>query len=191
MDKPIDNRYAPLDSTALSTDEISRPSVSYWQDAWRRFRRDKLAVFGLIVITIIALFAIFGPMLCPYGYEDADFFHVNEWPSAEHWFGTDALGRDLYVRVLYGARISLSIGVVAALVNMVIGSFGVFIQVMMLTSGNPRGTTSVLQYLLYDRSFNLFEFGQGAAIGLITAILVLLTTVVLNRVFRTEGGRME
>lgn len=77
------------------------------------------------------------------------------------------------------------------LVNMVIGSFGVFIQVMMLTSGNPRGTTSVLQYLLYDRSFNLFEFGQGAAIGLITAILVLLTTVVLNRIFRTEGGRME
>ena len=77
------------------------------------------------------------------------------------------------------------------LVNMVIGSFGVFIQVMMLTSGNPRGTTSVQQYLLYDRSFNLFEFGQGAAIGLITAILVLLTTVVLNRVFRTEGGRME
>ena len=60
-------------------------------------------------------------MLCPYGYEDADFFHVNEWPSAEHWFGTDALGRDLYVRVLYGARISLSIGVVAALVNMIIG----------------------------------------------------------------------
>lgn len=77
------------------------------------------------------------------------------------------------------------------LVNMIIGSFGVFIQVMMLTGGNPRGTTSVLQYLLYDRSFNLFEFGQGAAIGLITAILVLLTTVVLNRVFRTEGGRME
>lgn len=77
------------------------------------------------------------------------------------------------------------------LVNMVIGSFGVFIQVMMLTGGNPRGTTGVLQYLLYDRSFNLFEFGQGAAIGLITAVLVLLTTVVLNRVFRTEGGRME
>ena len=56
------------------------------------------------------------------------------------------------------------------LVNMIIGSFGVFIQVMMLTSGNPRGTTSVLQYLLYDKSFNLFEFGQGAAIGMITAL---------------------
>jgi multiple sugar transport system permease protein len=75
------------------------------------------------------------------------------------------------------------------LVNMIIGSFGVFIQVMMLTSGNPRGTTSVLQYLLYDKSFNLFQFGQGAAIGMITAALILLTTLVLNKVFRTEGGK--
>jgi multiple sugar transport system permease protein len=75
------------------------------------------------------------------------------------------------------------------LVNMVIGAFGVFIQVMMLTSGNPRGTTSVLQYLLYDRAFNLFEFGQGAAIGMITALLVLFTTLAMNRIFRTEGGR--
>ena len=77
------------------------------------------------------------------------------------------------------------------LVNMIIGSFGVFIQVMMLTGGNPRGTTSVLQYLLYDKSFNLFEFGQGAAIGMITALLILFTTLVLNRVFRTEGGKVE
>lgn len=77
------------------------------------------------------------------------------------------------------------------LVNMIIGSFGVFIQVLMLTSGNPRGTTSVLQYLLYDKSFNLFKFGQGAAIGMITALLVLTTTLVLNRVFRTEGGRAQ
>ena len=74
------------------------------------------------------------------------------------------------------------------LVNMVIGAFGVFIQVMMLTSGNPRGTTSVLQYLLYDKAFNLFEFGQGAAIGMITALLVLITTVIMNKVFKTEGG---
>lgn len=77
------------------------------------------------------------------------------------------------------------------LVNMIIGSFGVFIQVLMLTSGNPRGTTSVLQYLLYDKSFNLFEFGQGAAIGMITALLVLATTLALNKVFKTEGGKAE
>ena len=74
---------------------------------------------------------------------------------------------------------------------MIIGPIGVLNQVMMLTSGNPRGTTSVLQYLLYDKSFNLFEFGQGAAIGMITALLVLTTTFVLNRVFHTEGGREQ
>ena len=117
----MDTRYQPLDRSSISADEISRPSLSYWQDAWRRFKRDKLALFGLVVIAIITLFAIFGPMLCPYAYDDADFFSVSQPPSAAHWFGTDALGRDLYVRVLYGARISLSIGVVAALVNMVIG----------------------------------------------------------------------
>ncbi len=77
------------------------------------------------------------------------------------------------------------------LVNMIIGSFGVFIQVLMLTGGNPRGTTSVLQYMLYDKSFNLFDFGQGAAIGIITALLVLITTVVMNKIFRTEGGKTE
>ena len=117
----MDNRYQPLDRSGLNADELSRPSVSSWKDAWNRFRRDKLAIFGLIVITIVALFAVFGPIFCPYGYEEADFMHMGEWPSAAHWFGTDALGRDLYVRILYGARISLSIGVVAALVNMIIG----------------------------------------------------------------------
>lgn len=121
MEKTVDTRYQPLDRSAISADQIARPSVSYWKDAWRRFRRDKLAVFGLIMIVIISLFAIFGPMFCPYEYDQADFLSIAQWPSKAHWFGTDALGRDLFVRVLYGARISLSIGVVAALVNMIIG----------------------------------------------------------------------
>ena len=110
-----DTRYDLLDKVSISADQISRPSVSYWKDAWRRFRKDKLAMFGLVMIIIVSLFAIFGPMFCPYEYDEADFLSIAQWPSKAHWFGTDALGRDLYVRVLYGARISLSIGVVAAL----------------------------------------------------------------------------
>ena len=97
-----DTRYQPLDKASISADQISRPSVSYWKDAWRRFRKDKLAVFGLVMILIVSLFAIFGPMFCPYAYDEADFFSIAQWPSKAHWFGTDALGRDLYVRVLYG-----------------------------------------------------------------------------------------
>ena len=97
-----DTRYQPLDKASISADQISRPSVSYWKDAWRRFRKDKLAVFGLVMILIVSLFAIFGPMFCPYAYDEADFLSIAQWPSKAHWFGTDALGRDLYVRVLYG-----------------------------------------------------------------------------------------
>lgn len=72
------------------------------------------------------------------------------------------------------------------LVNMMIGSFNVFIQVMMLTGGKPNGRTSVLQYLLYDRAFNQFNFGEASAIGLFTAVTVLFVTVVLNKIFKLE-----
>ena len=124
------------------------------------------------------------------------------WAMVIYLAGLQGISNDLYeASVLDGAsrvqqfwRITVPLlksTTFYVLVNMVIGSFGVFIQVMMLTSGNPRGTTSVLQYLLYDKSFNLFQFGQGAAIGMITALLVLLTTVVLNQVFHTEGGKAE
>ena len=65
-------------------------------------------------------------------------------------------------------------------IQAVITLYCLVMAMLMLTGGNPRGTTSVLQYLLYDKSFNLFEFGQGAAIGLITAALILLTTLILT-----------
>lgn len=71
-------------------------------------------------------------------------------------------------------------------VNMLIGAFNVFLQVFILTKGNPNGRTSVLQYLIYDRSFNLFKFGDGAAIGVITGITVFLLTMVLNRLTREK-----
>ncbi|MGB8452342.1 MAG: sugar ABC transporter permease [Anaerocolumna sp.] len=72
------------------------------------------------------------------------------------------------------------------LINMIIGSFNVFIQVMLLTAGKPNGKTTVLQYLLYDRAFNQFEFGEASAIGLITAITILLLTIVFNRGLRLD-----
>lgn len=99
----------------------SGPSLSYWQDAWLRLKKDKAAMLGLIFILALLLFAIIGPAFSSYSYEDQNFMQANLAPSAEHWFGTDSLGRDLFVRVLYGARISLSIGIVASLINLVIG----------------------------------------------------------------------
>lgn len=77
------------------------------------------------------------------------------------------------------------------LVNMLIGSFNVFIQVMLLTSGNPNGKTTVLQYLLYDRAFNQFQFGEASAIGMITSITILALTLLLNRGFKLDSADKE
>ncbi len=96
--------------------ELIRPSTTYWQDAWRRLKQNKVAMGSLVLIFLILLLAIFGPIFSPYTYSEQDFSRKNQGPSAEHWFGTDGLGRDVFTRVLHGARISLSIGFVAALV---------------------------------------------------------------------------
>jgi multiple sugar transport system permease protein len=72
------------------------------------------------------------------------------------------------------------------LVNMIIGSFGVFIQVMLLTGGGPNGKTSVLQYMLYDEAFNKFEFGVASAIGLLSAAIIIVLTAILNRMLKLD-----
>lgn len=102
-------------------EEINRPSVSYWENCWMRLKKDKLAMFGIAVVVLMTLMAVFAPMLSPYTYDQTDFANVLKWPSAAHWFGTDKMGRDIFVRTMYGARISLTIGFTAAAINMVIG----------------------------------------------------------------------
>ena len=112
---------SPAGQKNVDAGEVQRPHVKYYKMVWQRLKRDKLAVFGMIVLAVMLIAAVFGPMFSPYSYEDTDFTAMLQGPSAEHWFGTDNLGRDVFVRVLYGARISLSIGFAAAAINMVIG----------------------------------------------------------------------
>ena len=107
--------FKPLRKKELQV-ELVRPSTTYWQDAWRRLKQNRVAMGSIILIALILLLAIAGPIFSPYTYSGQDFARKNQGPSAEHWFGTDSLGRDLFTRVLHGARISLSIGFVAALV---------------------------------------------------------------------------
>jgi len=102
---------------------IVRPSMSYWQDARRRLRKNKVAMTSMIVLVILTIMAIIGPMMVDVQYNDTDFMNTNAPPSSEHWFGTDALGRDLWARVWVGARVSLFIGLVAALITTGIGVF--------------------------------------------------------------------
>ncbi len=103
-------------------DVLSRPSLSFMQDAWRRIKKNKIAFTCLIVIALYALLAIFVPILSPYDMSTQNAKELNLGPSMAHWFGTDGLGRDLFVRVWEGARVSLTIGFLAAFINLIIGT---------------------------------------------------------------------
>lgn len=107
-----------LDSAA--PEPVER-GTSLWRDAWHRLRKNKLAVFGMIALTIITLGCLFGPLISPYSYEEMAFEDAGQPPSARHWFGTDDSGRDLMVRLLVGGRISLAVGLCATFVALTIG----------------------------------------------------------------------
>jgi peptide/nickel transport system permease protein len=89
----------------------------------RRLSKNPSAVTGFVVAVFLAIIAIFAPLIAPYPYEQQDLLHTRKAPSPEHVFGTDELGRDVFSRVIYGSRYSLSIGVLAVLVGTSIGMF--------------------------------------------------------------------
>ncbi|HBY90157.1 MAG: ABC transporter permease [Ruoffia tabacinasalis] len=102
------------------TDVLSEKSISFWGEVMRAFIRNKLAIVGIVILAIIAIMAIFVPILSPYDYAEQTGVY-NSPPTAEFWFGTDNLGRDVFVRSWVGARISLLIGISAAIINLVVG----------------------------------------------------------------------
>lgn len=101
---------------------ISRPSLSFWQDAWRRLKKNRMAFVALWIIVIYGLLAIFAPILSKNDFSTMNSALKHATPSWEHWLGCDATGRDQWVRVWMGARVSLTIGLVSALVNMCVGA---------------------------------------------------------------------
>ncbi|WFB60452.1 ABC transporter permease [Paenibacillus sp. BR1-192] len=126
MPHPAALNLKPEDFQKIGPDEkrsevIQRESLSSWRDSWERLRKNKLAMTGLIIMILIVIMAIIGPMISKYDYETNDLMNTNMPPSSEHWFGTDDLGRDVFVRTWMGARISLTVGLAAAAIDLMIG----------------------------------------------------------------------
>jgi oligopeptide transport system permease protein len=124
---------------------------SLWADAWRRLLRNKAAVASMLVLAVIALLAIFAPLVAPHAFEDVfwDRIATPPDPAAGFFFGTDGNGRDLFVRTLYGARVSLAVGVAATLVSLVIGiAYGA-------VAGFVGGKTDELMMRLVDVLYSL------------------------------------
>ena len=95
--------------------------VSLWLDAWRRLRKNRLAVAGGVVLILVATVAVVGPWLSGYAYDEQDTALGAAAPSWQHWLGTDPLGRDLLTRLLHGGRVSLGVGLAATMVSLCIG----------------------------------------------------------------------
>jgi oligopeptide transport system permease protein len=97
------------------------PARSFWRDAWSRLRLNKAAMISLAVVIALMLIAIFAPLLAPYHYADGDLLHTSEGPTRDHLLGTDEVGRDILSRLLYGARVSLTVAIAAQVVILMIG----------------------------------------------------------------------
>ncbi|EDL55077.1 Oligopeptide transport system permease protein OppC [Vibrio thalassae] len=111
-----------LEAVEKFSENLEIEGRSLWQDARIRFMRNKAAMVSLFILTLMTLAVIFLPMFAQYAFDDTDWYAMHAAPSAEHWFGTDSLGRDLYVRTLMGGRISLMVGVLGAFVAVLIGT---------------------------------------------------------------------
>lgn len=116
-----DQLFEKLPDTEKNSEFIAQQSKTYVQDAWSRYKKNKVAMVSLIFMIVIILLAIFGPIVSPFAYDKQDLANRNALPAWPHIFGTDNFGRDIFSRVMYGARISLTVGFVAAAINLVIG----------------------------------------------------------------------
>lgn len=107
----------------MSKNKKADKKKSNWSDIWKRLKRNRMAMLGLVLIIILILSAALAPVIAPYGFDDQDVSRAFLGPSLSHLFGTDNLGRDVFSRILYGGRISLTMGLISVSLASVVGIF--------------------------------------------------------------------
>lgn len=118
-----DELFVTTGKSLTGMETISRPALSFWQDAWRRLKKNRAAFIGLCILALYVLMAIVAPMLSPFGFADMDIDSMYALPFTNgHILGCDDTGRDLWTRVWMGARVSLSIGLIVSLINACVGA---------------------------------------------------------------------
>lgn len=186
--------FTPLSTEEKKVDAVVRPSVGYWQDAWRRLKSNKVALVSLIMVAIIILAAIVVPAFWPYKFDATNLPIANQAPSAKHIFGTDELGRDVFIRVIYGARYSLIIAFAAAFINLIIGVvygsvsgfFGGLVDNIMMRIVDVLYSIPTIIYVVLIMAFTYDPEGKSS--GLFSIIMALSISYWINmaRIVRGE-----
>jgi oligopeptide transport system permease protein len=185
---------------------------SLWVDARRRLFRNRAAVAGMAVLVVIAVLALFAPLLSPFAYDEVNYDIIacapNWWPleaacrAPGHIFGTDAVGRDLFVRVLFGARVSLAVGLVATLVSLLIGVLygavagyaggrvdGLMMRIVDVLYSLPFIFFVIILMVMFDRNFFLLFVAIGAVEWLTMARIVRGQTLSIKQKEFIEAAR--
>ena len=186
---------------------------SLWVDARRRLFRNRAAMASIILLALIAMMALLAPLLSQYAYDEINYDIVScapsWWPLAApcsaggtHWFGTDAVGRDLFVRVLYGARVSLAVGLVATLVSLLIGVLygatagylggridNLMMRVVDILYSLPFIFFVIILMVLFNRNFVLLFVAIGAVEWLTMARIVRGQTLSIKQKEFIEAAR--
>ena len=193
---------APVAPRPAPVDEPVEQGNSLWHDAWLRLRKNKLATFGLASLAVIACACLLGPLLSPYGYEAQNLDLGASAPSGAHWLGTDTLGRDLLVRLLFGGRISLAVGLAATFVALTIGVvygavagfFGGKLDALMMRSVDimysmPFPIFVILLMVLFGRNIILLFVAIGAVEWLTMARIVRGQVMSIKKMEFIEAAR--
>lgn len=112
---------ARVDLNRFDAEKINRPTITFWQGAWRRLRQNPIAIIAMVLLAVLVFFMLFGAAVSNREYILINAKAKNIEPGAEYWFGTDAMGRDLFSRVWLGARLSLIVALVCSFIQIVVG----------------------------------------------------------------------
>lgn len=171
-------------------DEIKVPSTqssqSLWKDSFKRLKKNRASVISLYFIIAISLVAIFANYLAPFSFETQDIDRILMPPNAHNWFGTDNLGRDLFSRIIYGARMSMSVGIFTAIISLLIGGLygaisgwvgGWVDSVMMRIVDILFAVPSLVLLILVMVIFSSMEIFEQPELKALTGIFLALSVV--------------
>ena len=193
---------APLPVSPAPAVPPAEAGHSPWEDAWRRLRKNRLAVFGGATLLVLAVACLVGPLLMSVSYHDQNLDLGATPPSAAHWLGTDSLGRDLLVRMLHGGRISLGVGLSATLVALTIGVLygaaagyhggkvdAVLMRLVDILYALPFTIFVILLMVIFGRNIILLFVAIGAVEWLTMARIVRGQVMALKKMEFIEAAR--